>query len=346
MESALDEHPGLGNVDSIQRVITTARGLKHGDGFEGILHEMVRPRDENNPSPFESSFRDYMQLLSSYGDGHVFDVCMFMGEYEKALLAKTSYMEVDVYFKTLRAPNTTLCMSTWDHDAKMQVALARVGTNHSSSEEQFCRMFLAIFNQWLDRGVRVSFTGTPTDWRFVADFCMAQAKGLARAAARIGGNVITPEDMLARIMDGCKTHFDRMLHKVTLRCVMYLEKTNRNIEKERIYAQLLAASVDSQRGAWQAAWDDIVVKYPHVQGQAEWWCNQQVMGMIVFAEKAVAPVASIPNSTNREEGRALSACLAGHLSRRRRGNTCHVYSQAYILKATCSALSFHLCRFL
>jgi len=283
-------------VDSIQRVVTSARGQKHGDGFEGILHELIRPREIGSPSPFE-----YVRLLSSYADGHVFTLCTLLGAYERRLLSRASYMEVDVYFGTLRAPDTILSFSTWDRDASIQVVVVRVETNKSSSEDQFYRMILATFNFFLDNGIRVLFAPSPEGWVFVADFCLPQAKALARAACRIGGDAMSVDEMMGHIMQGCSTHKDRMIYKVVRRCVETLDKQERDQEAERIAEQLQSACASHQEGAWKQAWTEIVSKYEHVRKQAEWWCNPVVMRMIVFAAQSVVRV-GIPNSTNAEEG--------------------------------------------
>jgi hypothetical protein len=301
-KSAVNAHPGLGNVDSIQRVITSARGSKHGEGFEGICHEMIRPRDSSAPSPFENHFRDYVQFQTCYGDGHVYTLCMFLNDYEKKLLNRARYLEGDVYFKTLRAPNTILSFSTWDFEADMQVVVARFETNRSSSEEQFYRMIIALFNILADNGVRVTFASAPGGWRFVLDFCMPQAKALARAACRLGGDVCTVEEMFKLIIDGCKTHRDKMIRKVALSCVVLLEKKDRPAEKKRIEEQLMNAAAESLEGSWQRAWADIATQYPHVAKKAEWWCDPLVMSMCVFAERSTAPSADVPDSTNQEEG--------------------------------------------
>jgi hypothetical protein len=268
---------------------------------------MIRPKDDT-PSPYQDSFRDYVQLLSSFADGHVFDVCAFLNRYETDLLNKAKYLEVDVYFKGLRSPNTTLSFSTWDHEANMQIVVVRVQTSRSSSEVQFARMFLAIFNLFLDAGIKVKFSG-PEFWRVVADFCMGQARGVANAACRVEGGTSTVEEMLKTIMDGCKTHRDRMIRKVIVRCVSVLQGATRAKEYARLQEKLVSACDTPVRGAWVQAWDEIATQYPHVQKQGQWWCNELVMSMIVFAERPVV-MSSIPDSTNKEEGR----CVRGDFS--------------------------------
>ena len=74
--TGIAEHPGLGNYDAVQRVMVSARKQKHGDGFEGALFEMIRPRDDLTVTPLQSSFSGYAQKTEAHADGHAFVVCM------------------------------------------------------------------------------------------------------------------------------------------------------------------------------------------------------------------------------------------------------------------------------
>jgi hypothetical protein len=121
-KSAITVHPGAGNLDTVQRVISEFRVSKHGDGFEGVLSTLLsQAKDQQGPY---RSFEGYVQGLHTFADGHAFVVCCLLNHYERLLFARMRCAETDVYFKQLRGL-TSLSISTWDAEGKLQVVLVR-----------------------------------------------------------------------------------------------------------------------------------------------------------------------------------------------------------------------------
>lgn len=54
----------------------------------------------------------------------------------------------------------------------------------ASSTVHYRRMTVAIFNLLLDNGVVLKLFSDLRGWKFVSDFCLAQAHGIAQAAVR------------------------------------------------------------------------------------------------------------------------------------------------------------------
>ena len=121
-------HPSLNNQDHIARIIRKSRTklLPFGDGPEGLLHATLNSKH----SPW-SELDGYFREQHTFADGHSFVLCLLLNEYERDLFSRLIFLEIDVYFKTMRKPWTVFSISTWDSKHNLQVVLARITTNRN-----------------------------------------------------------------------------------------------------------------------------------------------------------------------------------------------------------------------